>query len=82
MENSKPEKAEVCQLVPQFDEEKKVNHSTILSRIVFAALANVLLIINPCMGQIVCPTHHGDLTYHDGNIYVAVNLVEFNKERA
>jgi len=26
------------------------------------------------------PFHHGDITYHDGNIYVAVNLGEFNKE--
>lgn len=26
------------------------------------------------------PTHHGDLTYHDGKIYVAVNLGKFNKE--
>jgi len=111
-----------CRSNQPVDKEKKVNHSTILSRIVFTSLAYVLLITNPCMGQIICPgsygghlqgitidnnkaiywsfttelvktdangkllikravpTHHGDLTYHDGNIYVAVNLGEFNKE--
>lgn len=100
-----------------------MNHSNILSCIVLAAFANVLLLTNPCMGQVVCPgeygghlqgitidknkaiywsfttdlvktdakgkllikttvpTHHGDLTYHDGHIYVAVNLGEFNKEQ-
>ncbi len=26
------------------------------------------------------PTHHGDLTYHDGKVYCAVNLGEFNRE--
>ncbi len=26
------------------------------------------------------PTHHGDLTWRDGNIYVAVNLGDFNRE--
>lgn len=109
-----------CQL---FNKMKKMNQSTNLSRIVFTSLAYVVLITNPCMGQIVCPgsygghlqgitidnnkaiywsfttdlvktdakgkllikravpTHHGDLTYHDGNIYVAVNLGEFNKEK-
>ncbi len=31
--------------------------------------------------KIAVPSHHGDLTYHDGNVYVAVNLGEFNKEQ-
>ena len=26
------------------------------------------------------PSHHGDLCYHQGRVYVAVNLGEFNKE--
>ena len=30
--------------------------------------------------KIVVPTHHGDLTFHDEKIYVAVNLGKFNKE--
>ncbi|MCJ8330396.1 MAG: hypothetical protein HRT89_23670 [Lentisphaeria bacterium] len=27
------------------------------------------------------PSHHGDLAYHAGNIYVAVNFGQFNKEK-
>ena len=27
------------------------------------------------------PNHHGDITFHDGKIYVAVNLGKFNKEK-
>ncbi len=28
--------------------------------------------------QVTVPDHHGDLTYHDGKVYVAVNLGKFN----
>lgn len=31
------------------------------------------------MQEIDVPDHHGDLTWHDGNIYVAVELGEFNQ---
>ncbi|MFC2112664.1 2TM domain-containing protein [Bacteroidota bacterium] len=103
--------------------ERKMIYSKIPSRIVFISLAYLLLLSNPCLGQIECPgsygghlqgittdnaktiywsfttdlvktdakgkllikitvpNHHGDLTYHDGRIYVAVNLGEFNKEK-
>ena len=30
--------------------------------------------------KVSVPSHHGDLTCHDGKIYVAVNLGEFNRE--
>jgi hypothetical protein len=30
--------------------------------------------------QVTVPTHHGDLCYHDGKVYVAVNLGQFNQE--
>ena len=30
--------------------------------------------------SITVPTHHGDLVYHDGKVYVAVNLGLFNQE--
>lgn len=30
--------------------------------------------------KVVVPSHHGDLTYHDGKVYVAVNLGKFNEE--
>ena len=30
--------------------------------------------------SIEAPSHHGDLTYHNGRIYVAVNLGAFNRE--
>ncbi len=30
--------------------------------------------------QVTVPTHHGDLCYHDGKVYVAVNLGRFNQE--
>lgn len=29
--------------------------------------------------QVAVPTHHGDLCFHDGKVYVAVNLGQFNK---
>ena len=32
------------------------------------------------LNRITVPNHHGDLTYHDGKIYVAVNLGKFNRE--
>jgi len=31
--------------------------------------------------KVTVPNHHGDLTYHGGKIYVAVNLGEFNKDK-
>ncbi len=30
--------------------------------------------------KISVPNHHGDLTFHDGKVYVAVNLGQFNQE--
>jgi hypothetical protein len=30
--------------------------------------------------RIDVPTHHGDLTFHEGKLYVAVNLGKFNQE--
>jgi hypothetical protein len=30
--------------------------------------------------KVSVPTHHGDLTFHDGKVYVAVNLGQFNEE--
>lgn len=32
------------------------------------------------LAQVTVPTHHGDLTYHNGKVYVAVNLGKFNQE--
>jgi hypothetical protein len=99
-----------------------MNQAKNFGRIVFASLAYIFLISNPCMGQTVCPgsygghlqgittdaskaiywsftkdlvktdaegnllvkkavpSHHGDLTFYDGKIYVAVNLGRFNEE--
>jgi hypothetical protein len=30
--------------------------------------------------SVTVPSHHGDVTYHDGSVYCAVNLGEFNRE--
>jgi hypothetical protein len=44
----------------------------------------VALVKTDLNGQVLksidVPTHHGDLTYHQGKLYVAVNLGEFNRE--
>ncbi|MCP4644397.1 MAG: hypothetical protein GY851_28395 [bacterium] len=32
------------------------------------------------LNQVKAPSHQGDLTYHDGKVYVAVNLGQFNQE--
>jgi hypothetical protein len=32
------------------------------------------------LAKVSVPSHHGDLTFHGGKVYVAVNLGEFNRE--
>lgn len=32
------------------------------------------------VGRVEVPSHYGDLTWHDGKVYVAVNLGKFNQE--
>lgn len=32
------------------------------------------------LAKVPVPTHYGDLTWHDGKVYVAVNFGQFNKE--